>query len=65
MNHQLEEINEMNEFTKGQVVKHEGLEFWFDKVSGRGGNGEYAFIQQKGVKNLKYKQVKISELVAA
>lgn len=55
----------MNTFTKGQVVKHEGLEFWFDKVSGRGGNGEYAFIQQKGAKNLKYKQVKISELVAA
>ena len=55
----------MTKFTKGQIVKHENTEYFFDKVSGRGGKGEYAFIWLKGSPNMKGKQVKISELVAA
>lgn len=51
-------------FKSGQKVKFNQEVFLFDKVSKRGGNGEYAFIQHYPATNIKMKQVKISELEA-
>lgn len=54
----------MTTFTHAQKVEFNNEVFLFDKVSSRGGKGEYAFIQAYPVVNVKMKQVKISELKA-
>jgi hypothetical protein len=55
----------MNTFTHGQKVLLNNEVFLFSAVSGRGGKGQYAFIQQFPCINYKMKQVKISDLKAA
>jgi len=56
--------NIMTTFNHAQKVKFNNEIFLFDKVSRRGGKGEYAFIQAYPVTQVKMKQVKISELEA-
>ena len=51
-------------FKSSQKVEFNNEVFLFDKVSKRGGKGEYAFIQQYPATHIKMKQVKISELKA-
>jgi len=54
----------MNTFKKGQIVLHDGVEYFFSGVSGRGGKGEFCFLWLKGAESIQGKQVKISELKA-